>query len=305
MLSMQKITNYTVIYKSTDRGGTSVVISFLLKNINPNLYRINNIFDILPLDMRDTIIIAIQPTACFCLFFNFLLKRVSKHIYILDSHPLGFGSSFKFYIKSVLYYLFAFILFLFKLSSNVIVPNGPISSFFPFNRFNISNWDYFIIPKFKGKHLEDVKVYQFLGTPSIEKGFLKYISFSSKTNLNCYVTGYYPDQKLYSYFTKNMFYKGLISDSVVNPLSDILVWTSSYESYGLVFREFIASGGSVLFLRSFNSFDRIKNAVYVLGKYNSTYEQTFFKIIKNFDQELIFDIKNKNIIEILEKYANK
>jgi hypothetical protein len=270
-------TNYYIVCKSQNIGGTAVVIKFLknkfkAKIINPNLkFIISN-------SSVSDIYIAIQPTGVFFLFLKQLINRSKQFFYIFDTHPLSINSS----TKRIIYILTAFFLFLLNDKTKLIIPDGQLLNIWPFCKFTNCSWRSLVKKRFTLHNLEEDKpCFFYYGTISKFKKYYNFIKFAkANNNFHAYSLGY-----LEMSISKedNQFYKGILKNSFFAK-SDIMVWTSFHESYGLSYREYVKSGGNVLFLRDLNPYDGIKNAIYYNCKDFSSVGEIIFEIIKNFPQ---------------------
>ncbi len=258
-----------ILCRQHNKSGTGVVINYLLESFKCELISRVKIRTVIK---DDSLYICIQPTAVIVGLVN-VIKKKSRCLLIFDSHPLSLGSP----IRIVCYWLTAFFAYLLCKSSICFVPNGPLARLFPFNKFVVCNWFPIVKPKFK-----------FLN-PNHLNGFLYYGTYSNAKSANIFSNiDTYPVPKFFKGFCENLSPPTDIKHVTIQEIEGyrpILVVTSKIESYGLAFREYIKSGGFVIFMRRAQLDDRVKNAVYVFGK-----QPPDFKILKTIDEH--FDQSN-------------
>lgn len=290
--------SFLIVCGNDNVGGTGTVISKLKKLIVSDIYflksgLISNIA-ILKYSKAKTII-AIQPKAIFNLLIFSLINRDKKLVFIFDAHPLGFGSNLKQLIASTIpYYLFALFAHCFILRKYLIIPDGPLKKMYPYKYFTICSWDEFIEPKFvnadfKNSCDDSIESLLFYGTPSEEKCFNNFVKLAKKNNfLNFKVVGY--KTKILESHSNILNYYGAYNGNNININYDILIWTSKFESFGLSYREYLCSGGGLLFLRNILSTDQVKNGVYLNLK-NKMYPKSVISyILGSYRQSILLSV---------------
>ncbi len=280
---------YLIICGNKSVGGTGTVISILERALNASiLYLESSVGDNFKSFEKANadIYIAIQPKAIVYMLLWKFSRRKKKIVFIFDAHPLGFVSSvFDYITKSLPYYLISLLSWLTVDNRFLIAPDGPLSNFYPYNNFTICAWEEFIEERFTGLNAGENKTcLLYYGTPSKAKRFNSFLSLHKDNKaLSLKVVGY--KTNLLDSYSSLFNYCGKFNGKNINLASDIMVWTSRHESYGLSFREYVSSGGRLLFLRPFLNSDRIENGVYLDLK------------TPNF--------KNLNILYILLKFPQK
>jgi hypothetical protein len=197
-------------------------------------------------------------------------------------HPLGFKDIY----KTIAYIFLSFGIYIFVNKSSLIIPNGNLASFFPYSRFTICSWDNFVMHIFNSSFKDKLQYDKFIyyGNMSRKKSFPNFIKFANFYKLSSYkflALGY-----LSNVGTRCDSVKFINSITEVDSCSDILVWTSKFESYGLAYREYIQSNGFLIFLRKKLINDGVENAVY-MHSYDQSTPLILFKIKENFKQSLI------------------
>ncbi len=266
-------------------GGTITILNELKKIYNVEVI---NIYKLRYLKKGENIL-AIQPKSILKLLLLSMVKNCRDY-YLFDTHPCSLGL-----IKGLVYRITAIILL--SKTKRCIIPAGPLASLFPFNKFIKINWYNFVTKKFEIICKNDNNKFIYLGTISKKKYFQNFIIFIKKNKIqNLSIYGYLINTNLIpEIFFK--YYKGIYkSDIVLN--EKILVWTSIFESYGLIFREFIESGGKVLCLREPNKYDLVQDGIYICDSFNSDYYELILSLLEIANQK---NLKEKfydyNLIE--------
>jgi hypothetical protein len=269
----------------SSNGGTISVINFLKSR-----------FDSIGIDtlkdvnfIGDYCIIAIQPKSNIYLFLNNKIPHKRK-IFIFDTHP----SALPLY-KSIVYYILAIILKILKLKA--LVPNGPISKIWPFSLFEVVDWSVFIN---KNKINIDTSLesnsFIYMGTCSKLKNFDQFLSFALLNNkIRFKIAGYIE----YKNFDISKFDNIGEFDGFTKFDNSILLWTSRIESYGLLFREYVESGGKVVFIRAPDSFDSIQDSIYIQGKKYSNLTDLILILTKKSNQINLKSSPCTNIVNVL------
>jgi len=230
----------------------------------------------------DAVVIAVQPMSLIRAVIAKMMGLKARVIYVFDTHPM----SLKPLLKRAFYVLFAFAFVLLRKTDDCVVPNGPLSQVWPFKFFNICDWGELVEERFcgsiDGRVLRDG--YMYIGTCTAEKGFNRFQSFVIDNNMSDYcVVGYVDDSS--KLCVDGDQYLGEY-DEKLNFDNKILLWTSSVESYGLVFREYVKSGGVVCFLRPPCPGDNVSDAVYVYGKHYKGLSSTLINVSRILKQGL-------------------
>jgi hypothetical protein len=258
---------YIIICGNKSEGGTGTIISILEIALNASILYLEATvganFKSFEKSNAD-IYIAIQPKAIFYMLLWKFARRKKKIIFIFDAHPLGFISSvFDYITKALPYYLISLVSWKTVDRRFLITPDGPLSNFYPYRNFTICAWDEFIEKRFtEHNSAQNNTCLLYYGTPSKAKRFKSFLSLhKNNKDLSLKVVGY--KTKLLDFHSNELHYCGKFDGKNINLSSDIMVWTSRHESYGLSFREYVSSGGRLLFLRPFLNTDRINNGVYL------------------------------------------
>lgn len=286
---------YLIVCGNRTVGGTGTIISILLRTLNANiLYLENSVsanFNSFEKSNADLYIV-IQPKAIFYMFFWNLFRRNRKVVFIFDAHPLGFISSiFDYITKALPYYLISLLAWVTFDRKFLIVPDGPISTLYPYKKFTTCAWHEFIESRFtKYNSIETKTCLLYYGTPSKAKQFNNFLSLSNgNADLNLKVVGY--KTNLIDVNSNSYNYCGTFDGENINITSDIMIWTSNYESYGLSFREYVFSGGRLIFLRPRLNSDRILNGVYLNFKNYNLINVNILNIPVKFPQENVISEK--------------
>jgi hypothetical protein len=280
---------YLIICGNKSIGGTGTVISILERTLNASiLYLESSVYNNFKSfeKAKADIYVAIQPMAIFYMLLWKFARRKKKIVFIFDAHPLGFVATvFDYITKALPYYLISLLSWQTVDRRFLIVPDGPLSNFYPYKNFTICAWEEFIENRFIGcNSAQNETCLLYYGTPSKAKRFISFLSLHKDNKaLSLKVVGY--KTKLLDVYSNLFNYCGKFNGKNINLTSDIMVWTSRHESYGLSFREYISSRGRLLFLRPFLNSDRIENGIYLDLK------------TPNF--------KNLNILNILVKFPQK
>jgi hypothetical protein len=232
------------------------------------------------------IYIAIQPKAIVYLLLWKFSRRKKKIVFIFDAHPLGFVETvFDYIVKALPYYLISLLSWQTVDSRFLIVPDGPLRNFYPYNNFTTCAWDEFIENRFACYNFSENKTcLLYYGTPSKAKRFNSFLSLHKHNKaLILKVVGY--KTKLLDFYSNLINYCGKFNGKNIHINSDIMVWTSRHESYGLSFREYVSSGGRLLFLRQFLISDRIENGVYLDLKTPNLKNLKILNILLKFPQK--------------------
>jgi hypothetical protein len=265
------------------RGGTITVIEMLSQIYNIRLIKISDIKSL----NENSLVIAVQPKSIFILFFVSFFKKINDY-YIFDTHPRALS-----FIKKSAYILISVLLILRK-NNKGLVPNGPMSNIWPFKLFRIVDWSIFIKSKFKLDSQSTYNGFVYIGTCTPEKGFTKFIDFykvNSKHKFN--VLGYATNNAIREI---KEHYAGEYNEGMKLE-NNLLLWTSSIEAFGLTFREYVKSGGKVVFLREPDEFDRVKDAIYVYGDEYKDLANVLYAISKIASQENILYGRDLNFNE--------
>jgi hypothetical protein len=263
-----------ILCKYSKIAGTGVVINKLQLKLKCEVLEIRNPFFIFD---KTKHYIVIQPTAVLASVFNLLIGRRNFTI-ILDTHPLSLNGMH----KTIAYCLSILLLKSVINKNKLIIPNGPIAELFKFMNLTVCNWDLFVEQKFVFTQKEIAKALLYYGTYSVKKSSENFNLF----NLNGYkklLCGIVVDVEPCDNIVQVEF-------DEISKILPILVWTSKLESFGLVFREYVASGGPVIFLRRPFESDRIFNGVYIDGK--CEFPDLIEIIIDKFPQFSIEDSNN-------------
>lgn len=286
---------YLIICRNKSVGGTGTIISILETTLNASILflkgSVRENFKSFEKANAD-IYIAIQPKVIVYMLLWKFIRRKKKIIFIFDAHPLGFVSSvFDYITKSLPYYLISLLSWHTINRRFLIVPDGPLSNFYPYKNFTICAWEEFIEERFTEHNFGENKTcLLYYGTPSKAKQFCRFL-FLHKYNkfLSLKVVGY--KTNLLDTYSKLLNYCGKFNGKNINISSDIMVWTSKHESYGLSFREYVSSGGRLLFLRAFLNTDRIKNGVYLDLKNPNFINLKIFDILLKYPQKNLLSNK--------------
>ena len=176
-----------------------------------------------------------------------------------------------------------------------IVPSGPISKIWPFSSFKHCNWSFMVDAKFLKNGRRSYEHFIYYGTLSIKKGFINYLKFYRK-KYSFSAVGYLEEKSL---INNCINYFGINNDNYINTNAELLVWTSKLEAYGLVFREYVKSGGAVLFLRKYNKTDRIHNGIYLYSDNYDNVHSIVLKLANSFNQSLVRD-SSANLVEYIK-----
>lgn len=290
--------SFLIVCRNDNIGGTGTIISKLKKLIHSDIYFLKPGFisNIASLKYsKAKIIIAIQPKAIFYLLIFSLINGDKKVIFIFDAHPLGFGSSIKQFILRVIpYFLMSLFAYCFIPKKFLIIPDGPLNKTYPYKHFTFCSWDEFIEPKFfyadSNNSQDDFTEYLlFYGTPSKEKQFNNFVILAkNNVTLHFKVVGY--KTRTLDSNLNILNYYGTYNGYNININSDILIWTSKFESFGLSYREYVYSGGRLLFLRNILITDQIKNAIYLNLKSKIYPNSVISYILKYYRQSILLSV---------------
>lgn len=280
---------YLIICGNKSVGGTGTVISILERTLNASILYLESSVckNFKSFEKTNTdLYIAIQPKAIAYMLLWKFFRQKKKIVFIFDAHPLGFVSSvFDYITKALPYYLISLLSWKTIDKRFLIVPDGPLGNFYPYNNFTICAWEEFLEARFTGHNSgENKPCLLYYGTPSKAKRFNSFLSLhKDNKDLTLKVVGY-KTNLLDSH--SNLFnYCGKFNGENINLTSDIMVWTSRHESYGLSFREYVSSGGRLLFLRPFLNSDRIEYGVYLNLKKPNFSKLNIFNILSKFPQK--------------------
>lgn len=269
----------------SSNGGTISVINLLKSR-----------FDSIAIDtlkgvnfIGDYLIIAIQPKSNIYLFLNYKIPRKRK-IFIFDTHPSALPLH-----KSIMYYILAIVVRILKLKA--LIPNGPISIMWPFSTFEVVDWSVFVN---KNKINIDTSItpnsFIYMGTCSKLKNFEQFLSFAFlNKNIRYKIAGYVE----YKSFDISKFENIGEFDGFTKIGNSILLWTSRIESYGLLFREYVESGGKVVFIRPPDPFDLIRDSIYIHGTNYSNLTDLILILTKKSNQINLKSSLGTNIVNVL------
>lgn len=271
---------YYIIYKENSLGGTSTVVKYLQNKLDAKIitqYESDLIF------CKNSKIIVMQPKAILYCALNNLFKKKNL-FFIFDTNPYSFKSN----IKKITYYIISVLAYIFFKRERCIIPYGPLVRIWPYSRFTLCSWYNIVSNKFYNKVEKNKSLKSFIyhGTISKKKGYQKFLKFYDK-NYDFLSFGYIEEKNLFRSF---ITYSG-VDKFDVNLNNNLLVWTSSLESYGLLFREYIKSNGSVIFLRKFDPTDRVENAIYINSNSYKNLHNLVLNIANRFPQKLLIDEK--------------
>jgi len=285
-----------IICKENKIGGTGTVIDYISKKIEAKIILTKDFkFNCILNESDNKKYIAIQPTAIIKLLLFNLLKPDIRIYYIFDAHPFGFERNIiSLMTKPILYWLSALLAWLFIDKKRIVIPDGPLKHIFPFSNFTVCSWDHLVKNKFKKKYSTTVNhSFLYYGTISKQKNIGSFLKFTRNNPEYRYKIIGLKDNS----FTTDK-YQGVFDGSNINCHEDILCWCSKYESYGLSFREYVLSGGSLIFLRKYNTSDRIKNSIYLNLSAKNINLNFIFKIKNKFVQEITLS-NSVNLLEII------
>jgi len=288
---------FLIICGNKSVGGSGTIISILERTLSASILYLENSVaaNFKSFEKANTdFYIAIQPKAILYMLLWKFTRRKKKIVFIFDAHPLGFVSSiFDYITKALPYYLISLLCWKIIDRRFLIVPDGPLSNYYPYKNFTICAWEEFIEARFsRHNSAENKTCLLYYGTPSIAKQFNSFIALSKgRIDLSLKVVGY--KTKLLDLYSHLFNYCGKFNGENINLNSDIMVWTSRHESYGLSFREYVSSGGRLLFLRPFLNSDRIKNGIYINLKNSNFINIQIFDILLKYPQKNLLSEKIK------------
>ena len=246
-IATSRCNGYALVYPMNIRGGLSEVVKHQ-KYVNgctiERELKSENLFELLDAKASITVF---SPTGIFhviiLLVTGFRLFNSIFPKFYFDHNPFGFqGGNVAKLLKLIIYNICALFLIVIGQRSKMLVPPGPMNSIFPFSLGAVTNLScldcdkFSLLPAGKSEKLS----YFYVGTFSREKLAHRLPDNFVKKQIN--LLGY-----LHGFPHLNITEKPY-SNNVVIPSNSILVWTSEFESYALVPREWAFKGLPVVFV---------------------------------------------------------
>lgn len=246
-ITYDPITCRSIVHPKHNRGGLAEVVSHASVEFHTPVRERFSRRKLLDLLGEGYSILVLSPSGLFVCIITLMIssniwRRAFPNFYF-DHHPFAFqGSKTSKIVKSVAYILLPLLLLIMGRGKNLLIPDGPLTDMFPFKLGRVKNLITTDSDKFKVVNGDNTgsNVYYYIGTFSEEK--LSYrieeLTKSKVVKLLGYKDGLeYINVDAESY-----------SGPVQIPSKALLIWTSEFESYGLVIREWASVDLPIIFL---------------------------------------------------------